>query len=125
MKKSHEILGIKYVKCYYYPVTAKMNTKTVYTIDEKGIRKQEYSDSRKADSSIFFPHEGDKYQKLCQDIDDCIEDADSMDSYEDDISVSVTILRAFGRVENMDRGLGSVERTIGSILDEYTDVFCK
>ena len=39
--------------------------------------------------------------------------------YIDDHSEELTLYRQFGRVETMDRGLGSKDITIGQIMNEY------
>lgn len=59
------------------------------------------------------------FEELSVKINRCINEANTLQSYCDDRSATITILRNFGRVETMDRGLGNDEITVGEIITNY------
>lgn len=79
---------------------------------EKGIRKAiEKYESHNATA--------DDFQKLCDELDECMNTADRQEWYVDDCSAEVKIYRQYGRVDTMDRGYGNAETDIGRIITNY------
>lgn len=59
------------------------------------------------------------YAALCEEIMNCINEADRLDSYVDDASEELTIHHRFGRTQKMDRGLGNEHIHIGEVMYRF------
>lgn len=121
MKKSHVITGIKYSRKMYSVDAGKDFLRTEYLIEKhqiKEITRVSYDDER---SVKIIPIQGALFDDLCQKIDECIENANYLEEYIDDCTVTVTIYRVFGRKETMDRGLGNGKTDVGSVIVEFID----
>lgn len=101
----------------------KIGVKTVTTITADGniiLNKYKFG-SRKAEWVQNAHCSMEAFEKLCDDIEACIETADRLDFYVDDSSEELKIYHKFERVQLMDRGLGNGERNIGAIMHEFLD----
>ncbi|MGN0496300.1 MAG: hypothetical protein ACI4GW_08770 [Lachnospiraceae bacterium] len=63
--------------------------------------------------------EENEYEKLCNQIENCINAADSLDDWCDDCDAVLYLSRSFGREESLPRGFGNSEMRIKNIMDEF------
>lgn len=115
------ILRLKYKREYFDLMQMKIGAKEVITISDDGtiISKDYQSGSRKAHSVRKVRCPLASYEKLCKEIESCIENADRQDFYVDDSSEELKIVHKYGRVQIMDRGLGSEDVHIGDVMNEF------
>ena len=61
------------------------------------------------------------FKKLCDEIELCIEEADRLDFYVDDSSEELKIYYEYGRIQIVDRGLGTADTHIGEIINDFLE----
>ena len=61
----------------------------------------------------------EKFEILCQKIENCINSADRLNSYIDDSSARLKIFYEYGRTQTVDRGLGNATEDIFGIIDSF------
>ena len=94
---------------------------TTITCDGMVVFKEYRPCSRKAHSVYKGKCSIEDYEALCERIENCIKNADRLDSYVDDASEELKIFHRYGRVQIMDRGLGNEDIHIGEIMHEFLD----
>ena len=94
---------------------------TTITCDGTVVFKEYRPGSRKVHSVYKGKCFIEDYEALCERIENCIKNADRLDSYVDDASEELKILHRYGRVQIMDRGLGNEDSHIGEIMHEFLD----
>lgn len=119
MKKSHIITGIKYTRKMFSVESGKDFLRTEYLIEKHQIKEVTRLTPAGEKTVNIIPIEAGFFEELCQKLDECIDNANCLEEYIDDCTVTVTIYRAFGRKETMDRGLGNGKTDVGSIITEY------
>ena len=94
-------------------------TTTIITNDGKIISKSYQPGSRKADSVQKASCSLEDFKRLCDEIELCIKEADRLDFFIDDSNEELRIYYQYGRVQIVDRGLGSVNTHIGEITNSF------
>ncbi|MGM9942307.1 MAG: hypothetical protein ACI32N_10035 [Bulleidia sp.] len=84
----------------------------VCSVFEKGVRKP-------VEKHTYHNASPDDYRKLCAEINEWIEKADTLNTYVNDTCAQVMIYRPFSRKEIMDGGYGTQEKDMVSILNQY------
>jgi Tfp pilus assembly protein PilX len=99
----------------------KSGAKEITTITADGtITEKEYAvGNRKAHAVKKAQCTEEAYRNLCTRIIDCIACADRLNGYCDDASEELTIYHQYGRVQKMDRGLGSENCNIGDVVNTF------
>ncbi len=92
---------------------------TVIMKDGTIISKEYGVASRKVDSIQNAKCTEEEFKQLCDDIELCIESADRLDFYVDDSSEELRIFYQYGRIQIVDRGLGSEGCHIGGIINNF------
>lgn len=85
------------------------------------IRRKYKAASRKVDSVYKTKCALAEFDKLCKEIEVCIENADRLDYYEDGSSEELRIYYKCGRIQIVDRGLGDGVIPIGTIVNHFLD----
>lgn len=92
----------------------------IYTITPDGkLVVREYRGSRKVHSQKVCHFSLEEYNALCKNIEACIESADRLDFYVDDSSEELKIYHLYGRIQTVDRGLGSKNNHIGGVMWDF------
>ena len=115
------IVKLVYKREYFDLTIMKPGAKEITTITADGtITEKEYAvGSRKAHSTKTARCTEEAYRQLCAQILDCIACADRLDGYCDDSCEELTIYHKYGRIQKMDRGLGSENCTIGHVMRTF------
>jgi hypothetical protein len=92
---------------------------TVIMGDGTIISKKYEAGSRKATSVQSAKCTEEEFKQLCDEIELCIESADRLDFYVDDSSEELRIFYQYGRIQIVDRGLGSEGCHIGGIINNF------
>ena len=122
MRRSHVITGIKYARKMYSVESGKSFLRTEYLIEKHQIRETTRRSYNEDKEVKIIPIDDAFFDELCQALDECIESANCLEEYIDDCSVTITIYRAFGRKETMDRGLGNGTTDVGTIITRYVNL---
>jgi hypothetical protein len=114
---------LEYRRCYFDLSTMKNGARitTVITNDGTIISRKYKAGSRKVDSVQKTSCSLVEFEKLCNEIELCIETADRLDFYVDDASEELRIFYNYGRVQIMDRGLGNYNTHIGKIVNGFLE----
>lgn len=83
------------------------------------ISKEYGAASRKVASVQRAKCTEEEFKQLCDEIELCIESADRLDFYVDDSSEELRIFYQYGRIQIVDRGLGSENFHIGGIMNAF------
>ena len=115
------IVKLVYKREYFDLTIMKPGAKEITTITADGtITEKEYAvGSRKAHSAKTAQCTEEAYRTLCEQIIDCIACADRLNGYCDDSSEELTIYHKYGRIQKMDRGLGSEDCNIGRVMRSF------
>lgn len=108
----------------YFDVSTMQNgarITTVITNDGTIILKKYKAGSRKANSVQKASCSLEEFEKLCDEIELCIKNADRLDFYVDDADEELRIFYKYGRVQIMDRGLGNEDSNIGKIVNSFLE----
>ena len=118
-----KIIKLVYKREFFDISAMKPGGKLVTTITNDGVVTfKEYTPgSRKVQSTYKGKCFVEEYESLCSKIESCIENADRLDFYVDDSSEELKIYHRFGRIQIVDRGLGSEDAHIGEIMREFLD----
>ena len=121
--KNTTMIRLVYKREFFNLSVMKPGAKLVITISNDGtIVFKEYSPgSRKVQSEHRGKCSVEEFEALCTKIEECIENADRVDSCIDDASEELKIYHLFGRVQIMDRGLGNEHVSIGHIMNAFLD----
>ena len=121
--KSSDIIKIRYVWKNFSPDVMRIYRKSVYEIFDSGrvIISEFVDDMRSPKSRIVSNKDKLSFSILSDKINECITDADRLENYIDDSDVSITIIRPFGRIEKLDRGIGNQKIVLGSIIEKYVN----
>ena len=92
---------------------------TAITNDGTIIQKEYKAGSRKVNSVHRTQCSQEDFEKLCSEIESCIEEADRLDFYVDDSSEELKIYYKYGRIQIVDRGLGNGATHIGTIVNRF------
>lgn len=119
--KSSDIIKIKYVWKNFSPDVMRIYRKNVYDIFDSGrVIVSEFVDDMKSPKSrAVLNKDKSSFFVLTDKINECITEADRLETYVDDSEASITIIRPFGRVEKLDRGIGNPKMVLGRIIEEY------
>ena len=115
------IVKLVYKREYFDLTIMKPGAKEITTITADGtITEKEYAvGSRKAHAVKKAQCTEKAYRQLCTQIIDCIACADRLNGYCDDSGEELTIYHKYGRIQKMDRGLGSENCTIGHVIRTF------
>lgn len=121
MKSECNIEKLEYRREFFDITVMKPSARIVTIINNDGsiISKEYKPGSRKALSVQKGKCSVEEFEQLCATIELCIETADQQDFYVDDSSEELRIFHKFGRIQTMDRGLGSETTHIGSIVNDF------
>ena len=99
----------------------RFGAKQIITITNDGaiVEKAYAPESHKAHQVTKAECPAQAFHSLCVRLVDCIETADSLDGYCDDLSEELTIYHKFGRIQTMDRGLGNEAVRIGDVMNSF------
>ena len=117
------IIKLVYKREFFDVSVMKPGGKLVTTITNDGVVvfKEYIPGSRKVQSTYKGNCSVEEYESLCSKIELCIENADRLDFYVDDAAEELKIYHQFGRVQIVDRGLGSEDVHIGEIIHKFLD----
>ena len=94
--------------------------KSVYLIESEQIMVSIYKEnSRKLENKKIITIQHTDFDNLCTEIESCIQSADRLDWFYDDLDCKLTIYHPFGRVETMSNGLGNKGIYIGKIIESF------
>lgn len=115
------IIKLVYKREFFDLSEMKPGAKQVTTITDDGsITEKEYvTGSRKVRSVRKTECSMEEYSSLCKQIIDCIDNADCSYGYCDDATEELTIYHKFGRIQKMDRGLGTEDCCIGDVVNAF------
>lgn len=118
---------LEYRRCYFDISTMQSGARitTIITNDGTIISKEYKAGSRKVNSVQKTSCSLEEFEKLCNEIESCIENADRLDFYVDDTSEELRIFYKYGRVQIMDRGLGNDNSHIGEIVNAFLEKHLK
>lgn len=119
--KSSDIIKIKYVWKNFSPDVMRIYRKNVYEIFDSGrvIVSQFVDDMKSPKSRIVLIKNKSSFSGLTDKVNECIAEADRLETYVDDSEASITIIRPFGRIEKLDRGIGNPKMLLGCIIEDY------
>ena len=117
----NDIVKLEYRREFFDVSVMAPGARRIVTISDDGtiVAKDYNPKSRKAHNVVKASCPLEAYHKLCKDIEDCIQNADSQDFYVDDSSEELRIFHKFGRVQMMDRGLGNKNIRIADIMHKF------
>lgn len=121
--KSSDIIRIKYVWKNFSPDVMRIYRKNVYEIFDSGkVIVSEFVDDMKSPKSRTVSNKDkSSFSTLTANVNECINNADRLETYVDDSEASITIIRPFGRIEKLDRGIGNQKIVLGSIIEKYVN----
>ena len=119
---SNPIVKLIYKRDYFDINALTFGAKTVTTIYKDHIVIKEYkSKSRKPHIARTISCSTVDFNKLCDQLETCINSATKLDIYEDDSSEELRVVYKYGRVQIVDRGLGNKDTNIGSIMRSFLE----
>ena len=126
MQKSNEIIKIVYNEKIINPDDLARAAKVKYVLYPDGSQSVfEYDYDKKAYVLIEKAKKTntEDFIKLSKCVDDLIRNATGIYTRDDDRDGTVTIFRAFGRAEKMDRSYGTEENCICELITSYSNSF--
>lgn len=123
----NDIVKLEYRREFFDVSIMAPGARRIVTISDDGtiVAKDYNPKSRKAHNVVKASCPLDAFDKLCKDIEDCIQNADKLDFYVDDSSEELKIFHKFGRMQTMDRGLGNESVHIGDIMNGFLSEFLR
>ncbi len=114
---------LEYRRCYFDVSTMQngARTTTIITNDGAIVSKEYKAGSRRVNSIKKTSCSLEEFEKLCNEIELCIENADRLEFYVDDASEELRIFYKYGRIQTMDRGLGNDNSHIGEIVNSFLE----
>lgn len=118
---SSDIIKIRYVWKNFSPDVMRIYRKSVFEIFDSGrVIVSEFVDDMKSPKSRTVSNKDkSSFFALTAKVNECINEADRLETYVDDSEASITIIRPFGRVEKLDRGIGNQKMVLGCIIEDY------
>lgn len=112
---------LEYKRSYFDLSIMRIGARIITEIRNDGtiVSKEYKAGSRKINSIKKAKCSLEEFQKICNEIELCIENADRLDSYVDDTSAELKIFYRYGRIQTMDRGLGNDSVHIGKIIGDF------
>lgn len=115
------IIKLVYKREFFDLSLMKPGARQITTITDDGtITEKEYvTGSRKVQSVRKAVCSVEEYSMLCNQVTDCIKNANGAFGYCDDATEELTIYHKYGRIQKMDRGLGSEDCCIGDVVSAF------
>ncbi len=116
---------LEYKRCCFDVSTMQCGARktTIVTNDGLILSKKYKVGSRKVESVQKSTCSSEAFERLCNEIEICIENADRLDFYEDDASEKLKVFYRYGRIQTMDRGLGNEYSNIGKIVNNFLEKY--
>ena len=113
-----KVLKLVYKRRYFDLETRRVGCREVTTISCDGrIEQRLYKyGSRKVQEMRTATCPLAAFAQLCDALERCIQEADCLDIWADDTSAELEIHHPFGRVQTVDRAMGSANASIGGII---------
>ena len=121
--ETNPIAKIVYKREFFDISVMKIGARTVTTITSDGnvVIREYKADSRKVYSTRKTTCSIDAFNKLCNQFENCINNATSWDMYVDDCSEELRLVYKFGREQKVDRGLGDENTRIATIFYDFME----
>ena len=115
------IIKLVYKSEFFDLSLMKPGARQITTITDDGnITEKEYvTGSRKVQSVRKAKCSVEEYSTLCNQVTDRINNANGAFGYCDDATEELTIYHKYGRIQKMDRGLGSEDCCIGDVVNAF------
>ncbi len=112
---------IEYKREYFDLFRMRGGARVTTVINKDGgiVSKKYNAGSRKITSIQKAVCSLEEFEQLCNEIELCINNADSLDFYIDDASSELKIFYKCGRIQIVDRGLGYDNFRIGKIVNKF------
>lgn len=121
----NEVEKLRYAVSYFDIKQMKPGARKIYDFfpDGRIIVKEYEPGSRKQKSNRSFQISPIEFVQMYENIKRCIDNAERLEQYVDDSDATLTIFHSFGRSESMQRGLGTRDETVGTIITDCLNRF--
>lgn len=121
--ESNPIAKLVYKREFFDLSVMKIGARIITTITPDGnvVIKEYRGDSRKVYSTRKTTCSVDAFNSLCNQFENCINNATKWDMYVDDSAEELRIVYKYGREQKVDRGLGDENTRIATIFYEFMD----
>ena len=121
--ETNPITKIVYKREFFDISIMKIGARTVTTITPDGnvVIREYRADSRKVCSTHRTTCSVDAFNGLCNQFENCINNATRWDMYVDDCGEELRLVYKFGREQKVDRGLGDENTRIATIFYNFME----
>lgn len=121
--ETNPIEKIVYKREFFDLSVMKIGARTITTITPDGnvVIREYRGDSRKVYSTRKNTCSTDAFKCLCNQFENCINNATKWDMYVDDCAEELRIVYKFGREQKVDRGLGNGSTDIATIFYDFME----
>lgn len=124
--KENDISEIRYAVRWISPLTGQTAREWEYVIAPSGetvCREYAGQEGGPVSETVYRNASPADWQRLCCRLNGCIETATGITLYLDGSSASLTLTRASGKTETLDRGFGNGTETAGGIMEAFLSRF--